>query len=144
MHQTQSSRYLIGSFVWKICRMQVICFLLDKSCRKMYTIFSAVLRQQRKSEIMTSSFGHTARSAIYYQAGFPLNRFFFFSVRQFPTWFYRPETAIGCVSSLVHHISLVASSTLFGSSTGGPGYHKHPFSWFRRLQFPEWNSNVEN
>jgi hypothetical protein len=29
------------------------CFLLDKSCRKMYTIFSAVLRQQRKSDAMT-------------------------------------------------------------------------------------------
>jgi hypothetical protein len=29
------------------------CFLLDKSCRKMYTIFSPVLRQQRKSDVMT-------------------------------------------------------------------------------------------
>jgi hypothetical protein len=44
------------------------CFLLDKSCRKMYPIFSAVLRQQRKSDVMTY-FGHTARSAIYYKAG---------------------------------------------------------------------------
>jgi hypothetical protein len=40
---------------------------LDKSSRKMYTIFSAVLRQQRKSDVMTS-FGHSARSAVYYQA----------------------------------------------------------------------------
>jgi hypothetical protein len=34
----------------------------------MYTIFSAVLRQQRKSDVMTS-FGLTAHSAVYYQAG---------------------------------------------------------------------------
>jgi hypothetical protein len=39
------------------------CFLLDKLSRKMFTIFSAVLRQQRKSDVMTS-FGHSARSAI--------------------------------------------------------------------------------
>jgi hypothetical protein len=37
----------------------------------MYTIFSAVLRQQMKSDVMTS-FGHSDRSAIYYQAGSPL------------------------------------------------------------------------
>jgi hypothetical protein len=36
----------------------------------MYTIFSAVLRQQRKSDVMTS-LGSSARSAIYY-AGSPL------------------------------------------------------------------------
>jgi hypothetical protein len=36
----------------------------------MHTIFS-VLRQQRKSDAMTS-FGYSARSAIYYQAGYPL------------------------------------------------------------------------
>jgi hypothetical protein len=34
----------------------------------MYTIFSAVLLQQRKSDAMTS-FGHTTRSAIYYKPG---------------------------------------------------------------------------
>jgi hypothetical protein len=39
---------------------------MEKSCRKMYTIFSAVQRQQRKSDVMTS-FGITACSAIYYQ-----------------------------------------------------------------------------
>jgi hypothetical protein len=44
------------------------CFLLDKSCRKMHTIFSAVLRQQRKCDVMTY-FGHYARSAIYHKAG---------------------------------------------------------------------------
>jgi hypothetical protein len=32
----------------------------------MYTIFSAVLRQQRKSDVMTY-FGHSARSAVYYK-----------------------------------------------------------------------------
>jgi hypothetical protein len=32
----------------------------------MYTIFSVVQRQQRKSDVMTS-FGHTACSAVYYQ-----------------------------------------------------------------------------
>jgi hypothetical protein len=36
----------------------------------MYTIFSAVLRQQRKNDVMTY-FGHTAHSAVYYQAGSP-------------------------------------------------------------------------
>jgi hypothetical protein len=33
----------------------------------MYTFFSAVLRQQRKSDAMTS-FGHPVRSAVYYRA----------------------------------------------------------------------------
>jgi hypothetical protein len=37
---------------------------------KMYTIFSAVLRQQAKSDVMTC-FGNSARSAVYYQAGSP-------------------------------------------------------------------------
>jgi hypothetical protein len=41
-------------------------FFLEKSCRKMYTIFSAVQRQERKSDVMTS-FGLTACSAVYYQ-----------------------------------------------------------------------------
>jgi hypothetical protein len=43
-------------------------FFLEKSCRKMYTIFSAVQRQQRKSDVMTS-FGLATCSAIYYHAG---------------------------------------------------------------------------
>jgi hypothetical protein len=43
-------------------------FFLEKSCRKMYTIFSVVQRQQRKSDVMMS-FGLTACSAIYYHAG---------------------------------------------------------------------------
>jgi hypothetical protein len=43
-------------------------FVSEKSCRKMYTIFSAVQRQQRKSDVMTS-FGLTACSAVYYHAG---------------------------------------------------------------------------
>jgi hypothetical protein len=38
---------------------------------EMYTIFSAVLRQQGKSDVMTY-FGHSARSAVYYKAGYPL------------------------------------------------------------------------
>jgi hypothetical protein len=41
-------------------------FFLEKSCRKMYAILSAVQRQQRKSDVMTS-FGLTACSAVYYQ-----------------------------------------------------------------------------
>jgi hypothetical protein len=41
-------------------------FFLEKSCKKMYAIFSAVQRQQRKSDVMTS-FGLTACSAVYYQ-----------------------------------------------------------------------------
>jgi hypothetical protein len=72
MHQTQSCRYLIGFSYEKYAGRQYRqCFLLDKSCRKMYTIFSAVLRQQRKSDVMTS-FGLSARSVIYYKAGSPL------------------------------------------------------------------------
>jgi hypothetical protein len=43
-------------------------FFLEKSCRKMYTIFSAVQRQLRKSDVMTS-FGLAACSAVYYHAG---------------------------------------------------------------------------
>jgi hypothetical protein len=41
---------------------------LEKSCAKMYTIFSAVQRQQRKSDVMTT-FGLTVCSAVYYHAG---------------------------------------------------------------------------
>jgi hypothetical protein len=41
-------------------KVQVL--FLEKSCGKMYTIFSAVQRQQRKSDVMTY-FGLTARSA---------------------------------------------------------------------------------
>jgi hypothetical protein len=37
----------------------------------MYTIFSAVLHQQRKSDVMTHC-GRSARSAVYYEAGSPL------------------------------------------------------------------------
>jgi disks large protein 1 len=44
------------------CIWYIQCFLLDKFCRKMYTIFSAVLHQQRKM-----SFGHSAHSAVYYK-----------------------------------------------------------------------------
>jgi hypothetical protein len=43
-------------------------FFLEKSRRKMYTIFSAVQRQHRKSDVMTY-FGLTACSAVYYHAG---------------------------------------------------------------------------
>jgi hypothetical protein len=45
-------------------------FFLEKSCRKMYTIFSTVQRQQRKSDVMTS-FGLTA---VYYHAGSSLEK----------------------------------------------------------------------
>jgi hypothetical protein len=40
-------------------------FFLEKSCTKMYAIFSAVQRQQRKSDVMTY-FGLAACSAVYY------------------------------------------------------------------------------
>jgi hypothetical protein len=42
-------------------------FLLEKYRRKMYKIFSAVQRQQRKSDVNTS-FSLTACSAVYYHA----------------------------------------------------------------------------
>jgi hypothetical protein len=71
MHQ--SSRYLVvvGFSYEKSagCRYRQ-CFPSDKSCRKMYMIFSAVLCQQRKRDAITS-FGHPVRSAIYYKAGSP-------------------------------------------------------------------------
>jgi hypothetical protein len=61
MHQTRSSRYpLEKSPGRRWYRMNV-----------RFTIFSAVLRQQRKSDIITS-FGQSVRSAIYYKAGSPL------------------------------------------------------------------------
>jgi hypothetical protein len=46
-------------------------FVLDKSCTKMYTIFSAVQRQHTKSDVMTC-FGHSASSAVDYKADSPL------------------------------------------------------------------------
>jgi hypothetical protein len=51
MHQTQSSRYLIGFSYEKSTERQYSQCSFDKSCRKLYTIFSAVLRQQRKSVV---------------------------------------------------------------------------------------------
>jgi hypothetical protein len=69
MYQTQSTRDLIGFLYEKSAgRRYRQCFLLDKSCGKMYTISSAVLRQQRKSDVMTY-FGHSDHSAVCYQAG---------------------------------------------------------------------------
>jgi hypothetical protein len=65
MYQTKGSRYLI-------VRRYRQCFILDKSCGKMYPIFSAVLRQQRKSDVMVY-FGLAARSTVYYEAGSPLS-----------------------------------------------------------------------
>jgi hypothetical protein len=69
MHQTQSPQDLIGYAHEKPAGHRYgQCFLFGKTCRKMYTIFSAVQRQQRKSDVMTS-FGFTASSAVYYHAG---------------------------------------------------------------------------
>jgi hypothetical protein len=67
MHKMQSSRCLIDfSCETSASHRHRQYFLLDKSCRKMYTIYSAVLRQQRKSDVMRY-FGHTARSAVYFK-----------------------------------------------------------------------------
>jgi hypothetical protein len=67
MHQ---SKDLNMSSVFRTKNMQDTgidnVFFLEKSCRKMYTIYSAVQRQQRKSDVMTS-FGLIACSAVYYQ-----------------------------------------------------------------------------
>jgi hypothetical protein len=55
MHQTQSYRYLIGfSYAKSAGRRHRQCFLVDKSCTKMCTIFSPAFRQQRKSAVVTS------------------------------------------------------------------------------------------
>jgi hypothetical protein len=60
VHQTQSSRYIIDfSYEESEGRRHRKCIRLDKSCKNMYTIFSAVLRQQRKSDVV-ASFGHSA------------------------------------------------------------------------------------
>jgi hypothetical protein len=64
MQQTKYSRYLIDFSYEKSAGRHRQCFLLDKSCRKMHTIFSAVLRQLRKSDVMTS-IGHSARNSVY-------------------------------------------------------------------------------
>jgi hypothetical protein len=56
-------------------------FFLEKSCGKMYTIFSAVQRQHRKSDVMTS-FCLTACSAVYYHAGSSLEE------SNIPQWIY--------------------------------------------------------
>jgi hypothetical protein len=61
MHQKQSSLDLQDTGIDKV-------FFLEKSCRKMYTVFSAVQRQQRKSDVKTY-FGLAACSAVYYHAG---------------------------------------------------------------------------
>jgi hypothetical protein len=67
MHQKQSSQYVIGFSYEKSADAGIDnVFFLEESCRKMYTIFSAVQRQQRKSDVMTS-LGLTACSAVYYQ-----------------------------------------------------------------------------
>jgi hypothetical protein len=69
MRQKQSSQYVIGfSYEKSVLQDTGIdnVFFLEISCRKMYTIFSAVQRQQRKSDVMTS-FGLAACSAVYYQ-----------------------------------------------------------------------------
>jgi hypothetical protein len=60
MHQKQSSQYVIGFSYENLQDADTDnVFFLEKSCRKMYTIFSAVQRQQRKSDVMTA-FGLTA------------------------------------------------------------------------------------
>jgi hypothetical protein len=65
MHLTQSSRY------FKDAGMDNVIFWMNP-VDKMYTIFSAVLRQQRESDVMTS-FDHSDRSAIYYASHSPLS-----------------------------------------------------------------------
>jgi hypothetical protein len=60
----------------------------------MYTIFSAVQRQQRKSDVMTS-FGLTACSAVYYHAGstFLIPHYLSFKVLfKYAFWFLRPQS----------------------------------------------------
>jgi hypothetical protein len=67
MHQKQSSQDLIGFSNQKSAgHRNRQCFYFGKI--PMYTIFSAVQRQQRKNDVMTL-FGLTACSAVYYHAG---------------------------------------------------------------------------
>jgi hypothetical protein len=71
MHQKQSSQYVIWfSYEKSAGRRYRQCFLFGK----MYTIFSAVQRQQRKGDVM-AYFGLPACSAVYYQVphSFALN-----------------------------------------------------------------------
>jgi hypothetical protein len=61
MHHTQSSRYLIDFSYEKYAgRRYRQCFLLDKSCRKMYTNLQRCYVS-----------GHSAPSAVYHEAGSP-------------------------------------------------------------------------
>jgi hypothetical protein len=73
-------------------------FSLKKSCRKIHTIFFAVQRQQRKSDVMTY-FGLTACSAVYYHAGSSL-RFYliFFYFNQI-----RPKIKKRIKKRIIHH-----------------------------------------
>jgi hypothetical protein len=78
----------------------------------MYTIFSAVLRQQRKSDVMTS-FGHSAHSAVYNKAGSPysikgylLEQFFlfFFCLQiMFPQLFKILFLLLSCRNAVFSH-----------------------------------------
>jgi hypothetical protein len=70
LHHAPKAKFSICQSVFRTKNLQDAgidnVFFLEKSCRKMYTIFSAVQRQQRKSDVMTS-FVLTACSAVYYQ-----------------------------------------------------------------------------
>jgi hypothetical protein len=65
-------------------------------------IFSAVLCQQRKSDVMTN-FGHSARSAVYYEAGSPLlvTSFFAFLCWLQVTWAFRYTIGNWCIGNSV-------------------------------------------
>jgi hypothetical protein len=80
------------------------CFRFGKiAYRKMYTIFSAVQRQQRKSDVMTS-FGLTTCSAIYYHAGSSLKGLSQFWVQYWTSSFILSDKVI--VPITCHEISL--------------------------------------
>jgi hypothetical protein len=58
-------------------------FFVINPAENMYTIFSAVLHRQSKSDVMMYC-GIYARSAIYYEAGSPLGGMTFMVNAQFP------------------------------------------------------------
>jgi hypothetical protein len=65
---TSNMAATIGDVMDDVTCKSSIDNIWNKSCRKIYTIFSAVLRQLRKSDII-SSLGQSARSVVYCQSG---------------------------------------------------------------------------
>jgi hypothetical protein len=124
------SQYLIVFFVWKICRTPVgQCFLLDKSCRKMYTIFSAVLRQQRKRGVMTYLGSPLAAPSIIKQV--PHYDIFLAVISELIHWYrtWGLTSDLGVASRKLRLISINMWTLL-------DGFQKFPSNPYREVEHP--------